>query len=242
MDEPILHILVVDDNREIRELVGKYLTQQGLRTSIAANAVEARRYLLDKSLDLVVLDIMMPGEDGLSLCRHLRERTQTPVILLTAMAEETDRIIGLEMGADDYLTKPFNPRELLARIKAVLRRANSLPMSRDQVVEDQISFDSWRLNVKQRELMSEDDVAIPLSTAEFRLLKAFLDHPNHVLSRDQLMDLTRGRDAGVFDRSIDNQVSRLRRKIEVDPKQPQLIKTVWGGGYTLAVNVDRGTV
>jgi len=240
MDDPVLHILVVDDNHEIRELLGKYLLKQGLRASLAANAAEARKLIKERSVDLVVLDIMMPGEDGLSLCRHLRERTQIPVILLTAMAEETDRIIGLEMGADDYLTKPFNPRELLARIKAVLRRSNSLPPGRDVIDEDQIFFDRWRLNVKQRELVNTDNVVVPLSTAEFRLLKAFLDHPGHVLSRDQLMDLTRGREAEVFDRSIDNQVSRLRRKVELDPKQPQLIKTVWGGGYTLVSDISRG--
>lgn len=240
MEAPIAHILVVDDHHEIRELLGKYLKQQGLRVSLADGAAMARKMITEGAIDLVVLDIMMPGEDGLSLCRYLRERTQIPVILLTAMAEETDRIVGLEMGADDYLTKPFNPRELLARIKAVLRRTNSLPAGRDQVPQDQVTFDRWQLNFKTRELVNTDQVVVALSTAEFRLLKAFIDHPNHVLSRDQLMDLTRGRDAEVFDRSIDNQVSRLRRKVEVDPKQPQLIKTVWGGGYTLAAEVTRG--
>jgi two-component system OmpR family response regulator len=155
------------------------------------------------------------------------------------MAEDTDRVIGLEMGADDYVTKPFNPRELLARIKAVLRRTNSMPRQRDAIDAEQIRFDRWTLKVAQRELLDQDGVATPLSTAEFQLLAALLRHPKMVLSRDQLLDLTRGRAAAVFDRSIDNQISRLRRKIETDPKSPALIKTVWGGGYMLAADVER---
>ncbi|MEL6963056.1 MAG: winged helix-turn-helix domain-containing protein, partial [Pseudomonadota bacterium] len=160
-----------------------------------------------------------------------------PVIMLTAMAEDTDRVIGLEMGADDYLTKPFNPRELLARIKAVLRRANSLPQQRGTLSGDRLAFDRWIIDNGQRELIGEDGVAVPLSTAEFLLLSAFLQHPKLVLSRDQLLDLTSGRAASAFDRSIDNQVSRLRRKIEADPKKPELIKTVWGGGYSFTADV-----
>ena len=160
--------------------------------------------------------------------------------MLTAMAEDTDRVIGLEMGADDYVVKPFNPRELVARIKAVLRRANSLPRRRQAMAAETLRFDRWRLNVPQRELVDEDGVAIPLSTTEFLLLSALLNHPRMVLSRDQLLDLTRGRSANLFDRSIDNQVSRLRRKIEADPKEPALIKTVWGGGYMLTADVRRG--
>jgi two-component system OmpR family response regulator len=182
---------------------------------------------------------MMPGEDGLSLCRHLRATSEVPVIMLTAMAEDTDRVIGLEMGADDYVVKPFNPRELLARVRAVLRRANSLPQQRAQVDAETLRFDRWQLNVARRELVGEDGVAIPLSTAEFLLLSALLAHPRMVLSRDQLLDLTRGRSAAVFDRSIDNQVSRLRKKIEANPKEPALIKTVWGGGYMLTAEVAR---
>lgn len=234
------HILVVDDHAEIRDLVGKYLTKQELRVSMAASAPEARKLLGNSAIDLVVLDIMMPGEDGLSLCRHLRETTQIPVILLTALGEDTDRIVGLEMGADDYLTKPFNPRELLARIKAVLRRAQSLPVQRDSILEGAICFDRWRVDTKRREIIAEDGVATALSTAEFKLLVAFLNHPGHVLSRDQLTDLTKGQSGEVFDRSIDNQVSRLRRKIESDPKNPDLIKTVWGGGYRFTGDVTRG--
>ena len=235
--EPTPHILVVDDHRDIRDLLAKYLTKSGLRVTVADGGAALRRALQSSAIDLVVLDIMMPGEDGLSLCRFLRETTDVPVILLTAMAEETDRVVGLEIGADDYLTKPFNPRELLARIKAVLRRAQSLPRQRDAVAGHRLSFDRWRLDVDQRELVGDDDVVTPLSTGEFRLLSAFLARPNMVLSRDQLLDLTRGRAANAFDRSIDNQVSRLRRKIEADPNKPTLIKTVWGGGYRFTATV-----
>ncbi len=231
------HVLVVDDHREIREPLAKYLAKNGLRVSLAAGGQEMRKVLKAGAIDLVVLDIMMPGEDGLALCRHLRETTEIPVILLTAMAEETDRIVGLEIGADDYVTKPFNPRELLARIKAVLRRAQSLPVPRDTEEAGRLRFDRWTLDVSRREIAAEDGVAVPLSTAEFRLLLTFLRRPNMVLSRDQLLDLTSGRAAQVFDRAIDNQVSRLRKKIERDPKNPVLIKTVWGGGYLFAAEV-----
>jgi two-component system OmpR family response regulator len=240
--EASAHVLIVDDHREIRDLLGRYLAKQGYRTSIAENAAAARRILQTAAIDLVVLDIMMPGEDGLSLCRSLREAGDVPIILLTAVAEETDRVVGLEMGADDYVTKPFNPRELLARIKAVLRRTTSLPPQRGAPPGERLAFDRWTLDVARRELVGEDGVAVPLSTGEFLLLSAFLAHPRMVLSRDQLLDLTRGREAGPFDRSIDNQVSRLRRKIEADPKQPALIKTHWGGGYSLTAAVERSGV
>jgi two-component system OmpR family response regulator len=232
------HILVVDDEREIREPLAKYLARNGLRADMAANTAEARATLKNSAIDLVVLDIMMPGEDGLSLCRHLRETTDIPVILLTAMAEDTDRVVGLEIGADDYVTKPFNPRELLARIKAVLRRAQSVPRPREEVGGERLKFGPWLLDTDQRELIGADGLAVPLSTAEFRLLTVFLRRPRVVLSREQLLDLTSGRAADVFDRSIDNQVSRLRRKIEDDPKNPVLIKTVWGGGYIFASDVE----
>lgn len=232
------HILVVDDEREIREPLAKYLAKNGMRASLAANASDARRELKTSAIDMVVLDIMMPGEDGLSLCRHLRETADIPVILLTAMAEDTDRVVGLEIGADDYLTKPFNPRELLARIRAVLRRANAVPRPREADAGERLKFGGWVLDVGRRELVGGDGVAAPLSTAEFKLLAAFLRRPGIVLSREQLLDLTSGRGADVFDRTIDNQVSRLRRKIEADPKNPALIKTVWGGGYMLATSVE----
>ena len=231
------HILVVDDHRDIRDLVARYLTKHGLRVTVAESAAAARKQLQASAVDLVVLDIMMPGEDGLSLCRYLRETTELPVILLTAMAEETDRIVGLEIGADDYLTKPFNPRELLARIKAVLRRARSLPPQRGRPIANRVRFADWILDVGRRELLGPDGVAVPLSTGEFLLLGAFVERPRMVLTRDQLLDLTRGREAGPFDRAIDNQVSRLRRKIEPDPKRPALIKTHWGGGYSFEAEV-----
>jgi len=236
--EPAPHIALVDDHRDIRDLVSKYLAQHGYRVSVAENGAALRRLLERSAPDLVVLDIMMPGEDGLSVCRYLRSATNLPVIFLTAMAEETERIIGLEMGADDYLTKPFNPRELLARIKAVLRRVNSLPPQRDKLKVKALRFDRWLLNVGRRELVNSQGVGVPLSTAEFRLLKAFLDHAGLVLSRDQLLDITVGRAADIFDRSIDNQVSRLRKKIELDPRTPILIKTHWGGGYCFTAEVE----
>jgi two-component system OmpR family response regulator len=237
--DAVPHILVVDDHRDIREPLAAYLEKYGYRASMAADSQTARRLIDRAAIDLVVLDIMMPGEDGLSLCRHLREATQIPVILLTARTEETDRIVGLEMGADDYVPKPFSPRELLARIKSVLRRVNILPPQRQPVDAAKVQFDGWTFDIARRQLVDPHDVAIPLSAADFSLLDAFLRHPQIVLSRDQLLDLTQSREAVVFDRSIDNQVSRLRKKIEADPKNPLLIKTVRGGGYTFSSVVER---
>ncbi len=234
------HILVVDDHKEIRDLLAKYLTKNGMRASVADGVPAARRALANSAIDLVVLDVMMPGEDGISLCRHIRETEDIPTIMLTAMAEETDRIVGLEVGADDYVTKPFNPRELLARIKSVLRRAQSMPKSAAQMApQEHVQFERWKFNVAQRELVDEEGVVVPLSTGEFLMLEAFVTRPNVVLSRDQLLDITRGRAPNVFDRSIDNQISRLRKKIEIDPKKPTIIKTVWGGGYQFVAKVDR---
>jgi two-component system OmpR family response regulator len=229
------HIAVVDDHQEIRELVARYLEQHGYRVTVAAGAADFRKLLETENFDLAVLDIMMPGEDGLSLCRDLRAGSRLPVIFLTAMAEDTDCIVGLEIGGDDYLTKPFNPRELLARIRAVLRR------SQGEVVElgGQVRFADKMLDVSRQEVTGSDGVAVPLSSAEFRLLSVFLEHPGKVLSRDELLDLTCGREAEVWDRSIDNQVSRLRRKIENDPKNPGLIKTHWGDGYCFTGKVVR---
>lgn len=226
------HILIVDDHRDIREPLARYLEKNGFRTSEAADAAKARAALKDSAPDLIVLDIMMPGEDGLSLTRDLRARGNLPIILLTAVAEDTDRIIGLEMGADDYVTKPFNPRELLARIKTVLRRVNDLPPERDAPDVEVYRFDGWQFDVARRELTDPKDVVVPLSTGEFQLLHALIKRPGVVLSRDQLLDLTKGRDAVAFDRSVDNQVSRLRKKIEPDPAKPSIIKTHWGGGYS----------
>lgn len=232
------HIVVVDDHKDIRELVTRYLGEHGYRVSAAESSRAFFKLLEASAPDLLVLDIMMPGGDGLALCRELREGgRQIPIIFLTAMAEDMDRIIGLEMGGDDYLTKPFNPRELLARIKAVLRRAQSLPAQRGLVQAKTIRFDDQVLDTGRREVSGPDGVAVTLSTAEFKLLCVFLEHPGLVLSRDQLLDLTSGRSADVWDRSIDNQVSRLRRKIETDPKRPELIKTSWGGGYQFTAEV-----
>ncbi|MTI10984.1 response regulator [Curvivirga aplysinae] len=234
------HVLVVDDHRDIREPLVRYLSQNGFRTSDAEDATTARQILNGNSIDLVVLDIMMPGEDGLSLCRHIQATSEIPVILLTAMVDDTDRIIGLEMGADDYVTKPFNPRELIARIKAVLRRTEALPPKTVQAAEgpEIFQFADWKLDSTKRALIDTNDVTHPLSTAEYDLLYVFVTHPNMVLSRDQLLDLARGRDAIPFDRSVDNQISRLRKKLEKDPKNPELLTTVWGGGYMLTSKVD----
>jgi two-component system OmpR family response regulator len=231
------HILVVDDHRDIRDLLARYLVKHGLRASVAENAEAARKLLRAARIDLIVLDIMMPGEDGLSFTRSLRATYDIPVILLTAMGEETDRIVGLEVGADDYVPKPFNPRELLARIKAVLRRARSMPSA--PASKGELCFDRWRLDLARRELIDQLGVTVPLSSGEYRLLLTFLERPGIVLTRDQLLDLTRGRSAQAFDRSIDNQISRLRRKIERDPKNPSLIKTAWGDGYSFAGEVTR---
>ena len=233
------HVLVVDDHRNIREPLARYLEKHDVRVTTAENSAAARKTLRTAAVDLVVLDIMMPGEDGLELCRHLRETTRIPVILLTAMAEDTDRIVGLEVGADDYVTKPFNPRELLARIKAVIRRAQSLPLGKEPSPEGKYRFDRWSLDTVRRELVDEVGVVTPLSTGEFRLLTVLLERPGMVLSRDQLLDLTRGRRAAPFDRAVDNQVSRLRRKLERNPAKPKLIATVWGGGYRFAGKVER---
>ena len=234
------HLLVVDDHREIRDALAKYLARNGYRLSTAESAAAARRILEGSRIDLVVLDVMMPREDGLTFCRQLRAKGNLPIIMLTAMAEETDRVVGLELGADDYVTKPFNPRELLARIRAVLRRAHSLPPQPERPVERRLRFDRWLFDVDRRELVGEDGVAVPLSTGEYLLLGALIQRPGMVLTRDQLLDLTRGREAAIFDRSVDNQVSRLRKKIELDPRRPQLIKTHWGGGYSFTAEVHEG--
>jgi len=237
------HILVVDDDREIRDLVTRYLNKHGLRARAAADGREMRRVLDDWSIDLIILDLMLPGEDGLSLCRRLRADSKIPIIMLTAMGEETDRIVGLEMGADDYVAKPFNPRELLARIKAVLRRAEGGHTGRPEDADrpNKCVFAGWRLDLDKRELVSPRDVLVPLSAGEYDLLAAFVARPQRVLSRDQLLDLARGREAQPFDRAIDVQVSRLRRKIEADPGNPILIKTVRSGGYIFTPAIEKGT-
>src|SRR5437868_539848 len=232
------HVRLVEDARDIRAPLARYLREQGYRATTAPDSAAARKVLKGAAIDLVVLDIMMPGEDGLSLCRSIRETSQIPVILLTAKGEEVDRIIGLEMGADDYIAKPFSPRELIARIAAVLRRTQALPPRQKPPESARIRFGDWTLDTGQRELVGAEGVAIPLSSGEFRLLTALLERPKISLTRNQLLDLTKGRDAELFDRSIDNHVSRLRKKIEPDPKSPRYIKTVWGGGYIFAVEPE----
>ena len=238
MNEPeTIKILLVDDEAALREPLAEYLSRQGFSVTQAENAALARTKLRDAAPDLVLLDIMMPGEDGLSLCRHLVETRDIPVILLTAKGEAMDRIVGLEIGADDYVVKPFEPRELVARIRSVLRRANRTdpPAEKDEILE----FDGWRLDPVKRRLTDPEGAVVAISSAEFRLLVAFLDHPRQVLDRDRLLDMVQGREAHLFDRAVDNQVSRLRRKIEVDSRNPELIQTVWGGGYMLAADVKR---
>lgn len=241
IDDPMAdtpHLLLVDDERSIREPLAKYLEKQGFRVTQAGDAEAARTRLAAYAIDLVILDIMMPGEDGLSLTRHIRETSELPVILLTARSEETDRIVGLEMGADDYVVKPFSPRELAARVKVILRRVAS--GSRQHAPETgSYGFAGWLLKTGERSLVDREGVSVPLSTGEYNLLLALVQRPRQVLTRDQLLDLTQGREAAAFDRAIDNQISRLRKKIETDPKNPDLIKTVWGGGYTLAAEVTR---
>lgn len=232
------HILVVDDHPDIRDALARYLKEHGYRVTTADRAQSARQALDTSAIDLVVLDIMMPGEDGLSLCRHLRATTSLPVILLTAMADDTDRIIGLEMGADDYVTKPFNPRELLARIKAVLRRAGAMPPVEAEAPGTRYRFGPWTFDPGAQVLSGPGGGPIALSTGESLLLGVFVRHPGRVLNRDQLLDLTRGRTAQLFDRAIDNQVSRLRKKVERDARNPEYIKTHWGGGYSFAAPVD----
>ena len=232
------HILLVDDQRDIRDPLAAYLSRYNMRITKAENAGRARELLAAHAIDLVLLDIMMPGEDGLSLTGFIRATSTTPNILLTAKAEETDRIVGLELGADDYVVKPFSPRELLARIKAVLRRTGQGSAVRAPDARA-YAFGPWILKTGERELVGQDGVAVPLSTGEYNLLHAFVTHPKRVLTRDQLLDLSQGRELAAFERSIDNHISRLRRKIEEDPRNPMLIKTVWGGGYTLAEDVRR---
>ncbi|UGY11607.1 response regulator [Phyllobacterium pellucidum] len=235
------HVLIVDDDREIRELVAAYLTRNGLRVSVAADGRHMRAFLETNAVDLIVLDIMMPGDDGLVLCRELRagKHKTTPILMLTARNDETDRIIGLEMGADDYLVKPFAARELLARIKAVLRRTRMLPPNL-QITEagQRVRFGDWELDTVGRHLVDKTGTTVTLSGAEYRLLRVFVDHPQRVLNRDQLLNLTQGRDAELFDRSIDLLVSRLRQRLCDDAREPAYIKTVRSEGYVFSMPVE----
>jgi two-component system OmpR family response regulator len=236
MDTPPT-ILIVDDDCEIRTLLAEYLESNGFRALTAADGAGMRRILDSSHVDLVVLDLTLPGEDGLTLCRTLRAGSNLPVIMLTARGEPLDRILGLEMGADDYVAKPFEPRELSARIRNVLRRTQALPPTLESPTAKRMAFAGWRFDLVARHLLSPQGTVVMLSGAEFRLLKVFLDHPNRVLNRDQLLNLTKGRDADPFDRSIDLQVSRLRQKLDDDAKAPALLKTVRNEGYVLAATV-----
>ncbi len=228
-----IHILVVDDDPQICDLLQDYLQQHGFTVTTAHNGTAMQEALAMHTIQLVILDLMLPGDDGLTLCKNLRQHSDIIVIMLSAVHEESDRIVGLEIGADDYLSKPFSPRELLARIKAQLRRSSG-QLNKTSPTLDQLpikTFNQWRLDCNRRVLVTHDRITVPLSTGEYELLLAFLNHPNRVLSRDQLIDLTHGKDSIAFDRSIDTQVARLRKKIEADPKQPTILVTVRGGGY-----------
>ena len=230
-------ILIVDDDREIRSLLAEYLDANGFRTLTAADGQAMRKALDSSHVDLVVLDLTLPGDDGLTICRDLRAHSSLPVVMLTARSAALDRILGLEMGADDYLPKPFEPRELLARIRSVLRRTQALPPNMEPPRARAMRFAEWTLDLTARHLINAKGVVVALSGAEFRLLKTFLEHPNRVMNRDQLLNMTQGRDADPFDRSVDLQVSRLRQKLGEDAKSPQLIKTVRNEGYLLTVTV-----
>ena len=233
------HILVIDDDREIRDLLARFLERNRFRVTTAREGREARRAWAGGHYQLVVLDLMLPGESGLDLARWLRSLSNVPIVMLTAMGEETDRIIGLELGADDYLAKPFNPRELLARIRAVLRRAGETQDKRQEQTSRPVKFSGWTLEPARRRLLNPEEVEVPLTGGEYDLLVALVDRANRVLTRDMLLDLLRGRQAGPFDRAIDVAISRLRRKLEDDGRHAQLIKTVRGGGYVLAATVER---
>ncbi|WP_426395056.1 response regulator [Ralstonia sp. R-29] len=241
MDAHVDHILIVDDDREIRELVSTYLTKNGLRVTASPDGRHMRAFLEANAVDLIVLDLMLPGDDGLVLCRELRagKHKATPVLMLTARDDETDRIIGLEMGADDYLAKPFAARELLARIKAVLRRTRMLPPNL-QISEagQMLAFGDWQLDTTARHLVDTEGTIVALSGAEYRLLRVFVDHPMRVFNRDQLLNLTQGREAEMFERSVDLLVSRLRQRLNDDARDPAYIKTVRSEGYVFSKPVE----
>lgn len=233
------HILVVDDDREIRDLLARFLERNRMRVTAVRDGRETRRAWTQGHYHLVVLDLMLPGESGLDLARWIRTQADTPIVMLTAMGEETDRIIGLELGADDYVAKPFNPRELLARIRAVLRRAGEAAERKAEHGTQALGFNGWTLEPARRRLLNPEGVEVPLTGGEYDLLQALVERPNRVLTRDMLLDLLRGRQAGPFDRAIDVAISRLRRKLEDDGRNAQLIKTVRGGGYVLAATVEK---
>jgi two-component system OmpR family response regulator len=237
IDKP--HLLIVDDDREIRDLVSRLLSKHGYKVETARDAETMEAVLAVSRIDLIVLDIMLPGRSGLEICRDLRAKSSIPILMLTAVGEPTDRIVGLEMGADDYLAKPFNPRELLARIRAILRRVNVPAVAgRIAAAAKRLRFAGWSLDLGRRRLEAPDGLIVDLTTGEYELLIAFAERPQRVLTRNQLLDLARGRDATPFDRSIDVQVSRIRRKIEADPRTPSMIITVRGDGYMFTPEVE----
>ncbi|MFA6267631.1 MAG: response regulator [Pseudolabrys sp.] len=232
------HILVIEDDRDISALVSRYLRANDCRVTSLPDGRDVERATSDNRIDLIVLDLMLPGEDGLRICKRLRGHSQVPIIMLTAKGDDIDRILGLEMGADDYLTKPFNPRELLARIRAILRRATAANITPAGGGAGPLGFLGWRINRRRRELHNPQGARVVITDAEFALLQALCERPGRVLSRDQLLDVTQGRSAGEFERSIDVLISRLRRKIEDDPRNPAIIKTVRSGGYMFAPAVE----
>lgn len=235
--EPQLSVLIVDDDLDIRTLLAEYLQSYGCHTLLAADGVSMWEVLQNNPVSLVVLDLNLPGSDGLTLCRELRSKSELPIIMLTARSAPLDRILGLEMGADDYVCKPFEPRELLSRIRSVMRRSSTSSQEKKSAEPGRLHFAGWILDLTTRRLLNNEGVIVSLSGAEFRLLKIFLDHPNQVLNRDHLLNLTQGRDAEPFDRAVDIQVSRLRQKLETDSKDPQIIKTVRNEGYVLATQI-----
>jgi DNA-binding response OmpR family regulator len=237
----LVHILVVDDEPGIRELLQTYLTQQGYRVTTLEDGSGLRNIIAVDTIDLAIVDLMLPGEDGLSLTRFLREHSEVGIIILTGKGETVDRIVGLEIGADDYIAKPFDLRELLARIKSVLRRARSRSANSVRIpsAKTRLRFSGWQIDLSSRQLISPEGKEIVLTTGEFELLTVFIKHPNRVLSRDELLDFTRNREASPFDRSIDVQIGRLRRKIEQNPEQPLMIKTVRGAGYVFTQTIEQ---
>ena len=237
MAQPTPNILVVEDDRETRTLIAKYLRANACNVVTANDGREMFRAMADRRVDLLILDVMLPGEDGLSLCRKVQAQSQTPTIMLTARGEDVDRILGLEMGADDYLAKPFNPRELLARINAVLRRQAAGRTASTTEGATALSFAGWRIDLRLRALRNPEGARVAMTSAEFDLLRTFCERHGRVLSRDSLLDLTQGRNAGSFERSIDVLVSRIRRKIEPDPQNATMIKTVRSGGYMFTPRV-----
>jgi two-component system OmpR family response regulator len=243
-----LHVLVVDDEPRIRTMLRRYLVEEGFKVSDAADGAGMRAVFAREAIDLVLLDLMMPGEDGLSLARYIRQRSEIPIIMLTGKGDLVDRVAGLETGADDYITKPFELREILARIRTVMRRsaprdapAASEPCPAANVnASEVLLFEGWRLDLLRRELRWRTGKSVPLTAGEFELLRAFTRNPNRVLNRDQLIDLVKGREWAAYDRGVDTQVMRLRKKIEPDPSNPRLIKTVRGAGYVFAAAVTAG--